>query len=102
MKNTHLPKHLKLTIVLNTMYLHNSITFRHLLIDTMHHIRSVLAPNCYNINRHSFYDYYERVEEEIEDLNNGRCVDIQSIKEYATKHNIQLFEPEYFGVNIQS
>ena len=96
MKNQYIPKKLKLTIILNTMYYRYNILLPYSCYETFEHKGKVLMPN-YDVTKFSkLFAWYRQTEVNIVRLHNDYMIRLSYIIAYANTHNIKLYHQEYF------
>ena len=98
MKNQYIPKKLKLTIILNTMYYRNSVLLLYSCSETLERVGKVLMPN-YDVTKFSeLLTWYRQTEVNIVRLHNDYMIRLSYIVAYANTHNIKLYSRKYLGL----
>ena len=97
MKNQHIPKKLKMTIILNAMYYKHNTFIPYTFSETLERVGKVLMPNCDRIKFSKLWIGYRKTERNIIRLHGDYRIKLSDIVAYANKHNIKLYSCEYFN-----
>lgn len=97
MKNEHIPKKFKMTIVLNALYQINSTYIPYTFSETLEHVGKVLMPNVDITKFSKLWTWYRQTEYNIIRLHNDYRIRLSYIVAYANAHNIKLYTYEYFS-----
>ena len=96
MKNKYIPKKLKFTIILNSMYQIYGTFIPYTFNETLEHVGKVLMPH-FDVTKFSqLWTGYRRTELNMLRRYRDYMIKPSYIVAYANKHNIKLYSREYF------
>lgn len=95
MKNQYIPKKLKLTIILNTLYQIYSTFMTSSSVKMLEQVGKALMPSIEVTKFDKLFICYQQTEFNIMNANDNWTIYISYIVAYADTHNIKLYSREY-------
>lgn len=95
MKNKYIPKKLKMTIILNTLYQIYSTFMTSSSVKMLERVGKALMPNLNITNFSRLWTGYRHTECQILNINDDWNMSLSYIVDYANKHNVKLYSREY-------
>lgn len=95
MKNKYIPKKLKMTIILNTLYQIYSTFMTSSSVQMLERVGKALMPSVEVTKFDKLFICYQNTEFNIMNANDDWTIYISYIVAYANQHNIKLYSREY-------